>query len=138
MAEAVDLQRRTPQTTAQLTAPHGRAGMEAFFRVIKLWNVKNHDALILLGQPAQRTFFNWKKGQVARVPQDTMRRISYVLGIYKALQILFAQPAMADDWVTRPNQFFGGQSPLKRMLGGDVSDLYVVRQYLDAARGGWS
>lgn len=112
--------------------------MEAFFAVIGLWKIGNDDATVLLGQPSRRTFFNWKNGKVSRVPSDTIRRISYVLGIYKALQLLYSQPAMADAWITRPNHFFGGQSPLRRMLAGDVVDLFVVRQYLDGARGGWA
>ena len=106
-------------------------------RVHGLWKISNHDAITLLGRPGRRTFFHWKKGAVSRVPDDTVRRISYVLGIYKALQILFSQPAMADAWIKRPNRFFGGQSPLQRMLAGDIVDLFVVRQYLDGARGGW-
>ena len=67
-----------------------------------------------------------------------LERISYVLGIHKALEILFPDPVRADAWVRRPNDapLFGGRSALERMLGGNVSDLYVVRQYLDAQRGG--
>ena len=112
--------------------------MEAFFNIAGLWKIKNDEAIVLLGRPSRRTFFNWKNGKLSRVPDDTVRRISYIVGIYKALQILYSQPAMADDWVKRSNGFFGGQSPLRRMLAGDVADLFVVRQYLDSARGGWA
>ena len=67
-----------------------------------------------------------------------LERISYVLGIYKALQILLPETERADAWVTTPNAapLFGGDSALTRMLGGNVGDLYAVRQYLDAQRGG--
>ena len=73
------------------------------------------------------------------LPQDTLERISYVLGIYRALQILLPDPERADVWVRRPNDapLFGGASALDRMLGGQVADLFVVRQYLDAELGGW-
>jgi hypothetical protein len=62
-----------------------------------------------------------------------------VLGIYKALQLLLPDPARADEWVRRPNDAvpFGGRSALERMLAGQVVDLWVVRQYLDAQLGGW-
>lgn len=126
------------RSASQLTEAHAQAGVEAFFRIMALWGVKNDDARVLLGSPSPRTLYNWKKGTVARLPTDTMRRVSYILGIYKALQILYSRPALADGWVKRENRFFGDQSPLERMLGGDVSDLFVVRQYLDAARGGWA
>jgi hypothetical protein len=63
-----------------------------------------------------------------------------LLGIYKALQILLPDPQAADAWVRQPNQapFFGGRSALERMLSGHVADLFVVRRYLDAQRGGWA
>jgi hypothetical protein len=67
-----------------------------------------------------------------------LERISYVLGIYKALQILLPDPARADAWVRASNgaPLFAGRSALERMLAGNVSDLYAVRSYLDAERGG--
>ena len=71
------------------------------------------------------------------VPADVLERISYILGIYKALHLLFADRAQADGWVRRPNAalMFGGRSALERMLAGQVADLYVVRQYLEGQRG---
>ena len=74
------------------------------------------------------------------MPRDTLERISNVLGIYKALQILFPDSAAADAWVRKPNTapMFAGRSALQRMLAGNVSDLNAVRRYLDSARGGWS
>ena len=63
-----------------------------------------------------------------------------MLGIYKALQILLPDEKAADEWVKRPNDasMFAGHSALDRMLSGQVADLFVVRQYLDAHRGGWA
>jgi hypothetical protein len=69
---------------------------------------------------------------------DTLRRIGYVAGIYKALELLYSDPHLADDWIKRPNRAFGGQTPLQRMCAGDVTDLAAVRAYLDAARAPWS
>ncbi len=94
----------------------------------------------LLGLQAPSTFYNWRKSAPATLPRDTLERISYVLGIYKALQILIPDPRSADVWIKKPNgaPLFNGKSALARMLTGNVSDLYVVRQYLDAQRGGWS
>jgi hypothetical protein len=72
------------------------------------------------------------------VPEDTLRRIGYVAGIWKALQIVYSDAELADGWVKRPNTFFGGQTPLQRMAAGDVTDLAAVRAYIDAARAPWS
>ena len=111
-------------------------GVRAFFRVMEQWGVRNQHARILLGRPARATFYKWKANRVGKVPFDTVQRISYVLGIYKALQILYSQPGMADSWIQSSNAAFGGQSALDRMIGGDVTDLSAVRQHLDAVRGG--
>jgi hypothetical protein len=99
--------------------------------------------MVLLGDPPRSTFYKWRDALAGdapgKLPRDVLERISYVLGIYKALQILFPDPARADAWVRRPNDAppFGGRSALERMLSGNVGDLYLVRQYLDAERGGW-
>ncbi len=112
------------------------AAKRAFFRIMDLWGVTNDQARRLLGNPSRSTFFNWKKGAGGPLPRDAFERISYVLGIYKALQILFVDPGQADAWISKPNDAFGGRSALERMSAGNVSDLHAVRSYLDYARGG--
>ena len=95
--------------------------------------------MTLLGLSARSIIPKWKKHPNSALPKDTLERISYILGAYKALQILLPDEQAADEWVRRPNAAppFGGQSAIDRMLSGQVSDLYVVRQYLDAQRGSW-
>lgn len=112
--------------------------LTGFFAIMGHWQVDNTRARAILGAPPPRTFYKWRSGVVGSVPFDTVRRIGYVSAIWKALQILYSEPALADTWVHRPNRFFGGQSPLERMAAGDVTDLAVVQQYLDAARAPWS
>jgi uncharacterized protein (DUF2384 family) len=112
--------------------------MLGFFRIMELWGASNSDARRILGSPPLRTFYEWKAGRVRRLPEDTVRRIGYVAGIYKALQILYSDAAQADAWVRRPNRHFGDQTPLERMAAGDITDLATVRAYLDAARAPWS
>jgi hypothetical protein len=111
--------------------------LKAFFRIAALWGLDAQEQRILLGNPPASTFYKWKKELSGSLSRDVLERISYVLGIYKALQILFSDPHNADQWIMRPNTAgpFGGRSALDRMLGGNVSDLFVVRQYLDAQRG---
>jgi hypothetical protein len=112
--------------------------LRAFFRLVGLWGLSVEQARLLLGRPSRATLYNWKAGRVRSVPYDMLRRISYLLGIYKALQILYRDPQLADAWISRPNAAFGGQSALERMLAGDLTDLAAVRAHLDAARGGWT
>jgi len=117
----------------RLSAP----ALRTFFRIAEAWQLSTDEARTLLGSPPRSTFFTWKKsgGPLSR---DTLERISYIFGIYKALQILLPDTAAADAWIRKPNAAptFGGKPALDRMLSGNVADLYVVRQYLDAWRGG--
>lgn len=124
-----------PARRVEVTPEKIAAAMRAFFRIAQAWAVDNEQARVLLGQPARSTFYKWKRGDVRTVPHDTVQRISYVLGIYKALQILFKDAAQAAAWVHKPSEALGGKSALARMLGGDVTDLAAIRRYLDAVRG---
>lgn len=114
--------------------------LRTFFRIAELWELSVDDQMTLLGVMARSTFFKWKKDPNTVLPRDTLERISYIVGVYKALQILLPNEKVADEWVKRPNEapVFAGQSALDRMLSGQVADLFVVRQYLDAQRGGWA
>ncbi|PAJ90006.1 MbcA/ParS/Xre antitoxin family protein [Burkholderia ubonensis] len=127
-----------PQASvAQMSA----AGLRAFFNIARDWALTVDEQIVLLGSPGRSTFFKWKAApESARLPRDTLERLSLLLGIYKALQILLPQSAAADAWIKRPNDAapFGGKRALDRMLAGNVGDLVAVRQYLDAMRGGWA
>jgi len=127
----------TAAAIAAAARNHSGPALRAFFRIAKAWNLTAEQERTLLGNPGRSTFFRWKAAGEGAIGADTLERISYVLGIYKALHVLFPDDAQADGWLRRPNQapLFGGASALDRMLGGQVADLYVVRQYLDAQRG---
>lgn len=117
------------------------AGLRAFFNIARDWHLNTDEQMVLLGAPGRSTFFKWKSApETAELKRDTLERLSYLLGIYKALQVLLPSTAAADAWIKKPNDapLFAGQSALARMLGGNVADLVAVRQYLDARRGGWA
>jgi len=113
------------------------AALNAFFNLTKIWGLNAEEEQILLGSPPRSTFFKWKKERQGHLSRDTLERISYLLGIYKALQILLPSEKAANDWPKKPNHaaLFNGQSALQKMLGGNVLDLALIRRYLDAERG---
>ena len=115
----------------------GGAGLRAFARIADAWGLSITEQLQLLGIASRSTFFKWRRERDPRLPRDTLERLSYLLGIYKSLQILLPDARAADEWVRKPNTapLFGGRPALERMLSGQVADLFVVRQYLDAERG---
>lgn len=115
----------------------GGPGLRAFANIAEAWDLSIAEQLTLLGIASRSTFFKWRRERNPKLPRDTLERLSYLLGIYKSLQILVPDARAADEWIRRPNSAppFGGRPALERMLSGQVADLYVVRQYLDAERG---
>ena len=135
----VDRATKRPTPPPVTTKDMSEAGLRVFCRIADLWGLSLDQQLVLLGGRPKSTFYNWKRNGGA-LPDDVLERISYILGAYRALEILLPKPEAADSWIKKPNTApaFGGGSALDRMLGGKVADLYVVRQYLDAQRGGWA
>ncbi len=90
----------------------------------------------LLGWPAASTYHKYKAGDYGTLSYDTLTRLSLVLGIYKALQVLYPEAALADGWVKLPNtnELFGGAPALALMTSG-IDGLLQVRRLLDARRG---
>lgn len=119
------------------SASAAQAALRSFWRLADAWKLGAQEQAVLLGV-GRTTLYQWKSGKVGPLDRHVLERLSYLFGIYAALQILLPVAERADEWVRKPNQapVFGGASALDRMLGGQVADLYVVRHYLDAQRGG--
>jgi transcriptional regulator with XRE-family HTH domain len=113
------------------------AALRTFFRLAEAWQLAVAEQATLLGV-ARTTLYQWKQGKVAPLDRHLLERLSHLFGIYSSLQILFPATRRADEWLRKANSapLFGGRPALERMLAGQVADLYVVRQYLDAQRGG--
>jgi hypothetical protein len=114
------------------------AGIKAFLRIAQRWGIKDQDARSLLGGISSGSFYALKKLQARRaLDQDTLTRISLLIGIFKALNILYSQ-RLADAWMTLPNSnpIFRGSSPMEYILRQGQPGMIEVRQMLDARRGG--
>ena len=114
------------------------AALRTFFRLADAWQLSVTEQTTLLGV-ARTTLYQWKQGKVAPLDRHLLERLSHLFGIYSSLQILFPAVRARRRVAAQAQQraaLFGGHSALDRMLGGQVADLYVVRQYLDAQRGG--
>ena len=132
-------------TTAGLLAPpdpttpdSGRVALKFFFNLMERWDCSVAEQRTLLGGIGQTTYYKYRKTPPARLPRDPLERISYLMGIHKALRLLFSNnPQRAYEWVRKPNSAapFNGQSALDYMLQGRVMDLADVRRYLDGVRG---
>ncbi len=117
--------------------PEIQATQRAIIRLFDHWGVTDAEASVLLGDLSPRTFQRWKAGQLGRVGIDLVTRMSNLLGIHKALRLLFDDAARGYRWIHAANAAFGGKSALAVMLAGQITDLMRVRRYLDAQRGQW-
>lgn len=133
----MNAQAREPRSEYMTAAKATGGALRTLFRIADAWQLGNKELMKLLGSPPRSTFYKWKQGENVALPHDVLERISYIFGIYAALQVLLPKAEAADAWIKKPNSapLFGGKSALDRMLSGQVADLYVVRQYLDAQRG---
>ena len=135
--------RYEPSPLVDLTSAPARerlspSALEAFFNIVEHWKMRDEDARSLLGGVTNGPYYEMKRQPAGRVlDADKLLRISYLIGIFKALNILHGS-TLADEWVQLPNtnRIFGGSTPLAYMLRGGVTAMQTVRRLLDARRGG--
>lgn len=122
-------------------AAYSPAEVEAMQRTVGAifarWGVSDVDAAVILGGISAKTFRRWRDGEYGRVNRDLADRMSYLLGIHKALRIIFAEAAQGYRWMKHANARLGGLTPLQLLLRGGMEDLQRLRRYLDSVRGGW-
>jgi hypothetical protein len=134
----LDPHRFQPSRRRQLSGP----GLRTFLNVAEEWQLSEPERLRILGLPSRSTFHSWvakvRKGGEITLSVDELIRISLVLGIYKALRIIFAREEDAARWLRSSNSgpAFGSQTPLALITSGTQDALILVRRYLDAWRGG--
>lgn len=111
--------------------------LKAFFNIMARWKVRDEDARALLGGVSNGPYYEMKRHPERVLEVDRLTRISYLVGIFKALHILHDRP-LADAWVGLANRhpLFGGRTPLVIMIEGGLPAMQTVRRLLDARRAG--
>ncbi len=112
------------------------SAIKAFLNLIDRWSVQDEAARDLLGGISNGAYYNLKRTPKT-LGQDELLRVSYLIGIFKALNVLYSKP-LADGWMQRPNlnSIFKGETPLTYVQKGGIPALQTVRRLLDARRGG--
>jgi hypothetical protein len=123
---------RPDPVTQQEAAAMFRAALNLFAK----WELTDEQAAILLDMPV-RSYRRWKAEGPGRISRDGRARLSNLMGIHKALRIIFSEPQRGYAWIRTGNTAFAEASALDVMLGGELTDIMRVRRYLDAERGGW-
>jgi uncharacterized protein (DUF2384 family) len=125
-----------PFSSEPITDEEGAAMFRAALNLFRRWGLTDDQAAVILDLN-RRTYARWKAGEIGRMGRDGKARLSNLMGIHKALKIVFHDAARGYSWIKAPNEAFNGKSALDVMLGGELTDLMRVRRYLDAERGGW-
>ena len=123
-----------PLTRQRLTP----SSVDGMVRLAEIWRLTGPEICALLGDVSDRTWLRMKKRQWSgSLSQDTLTRISALIGIFKGLRLLFSEP-LSDDWVRIANKgpLFGGRRPLDTMIEGGIPKMLEVRRHIDALRGG--
>ncbi len=119
-----------------ITDAEAAAMFRAAVNLFGHWGVTDAQAAVLMDLPV-RTYARWKSGESRRLSRDGKARLSNLMGIHKALRIVFSERRRGYEWIKKPNAAFDGRSALDVMLGGELTDLMRVRRVLDAERGLW-
>lgn len=134
----LQLVEKTPfrPSAPEISDAEGEAMGRAVVNLFARWGLTDAQACILLGGLSARTWARWKTGAIGRIPRDLKARLSNLMGIHKALRIIFNETERSYGWINRPNEAFGGSPALDIMLAGELTDIMRVRRYLDGVRGG--
>ena len=114
------------------------AAISGVIRLAELWRLTSTEVCSLIGDVSERSWFRMKKGAWdGTLSQDSLTRISALVGIFKGLRLLFSEQ-LADEWIRLPNKgpLYGGRRPIDVMIEGGIPKLLQVRQHIDALRGG--
>lgn len=119
-----------------VTDEEGEAMFRAAVALFKSWSLTDEQSSILVDMPV-RTYRRWKAGDMGRLSRDGKARLSNLMGIHKALRMIFRDPERTYEWISKGNSVFGGKSALDIMLNGELTDIMRIRRFLDSGRGGW-
>jgi uncharacterized protein (DUF2384 family) len=125
-------ERHTTATRQRISGP----ALRTFLNIVSKWALSPEDQRALLGWLPRSSFYKLRKTADPLLSYDELERISLVIGIYKALHILFPEDHLANAWVNlaNTNPEFGGHAPIERMKQS-IDGLYSVRRLLDSRRG---
>lgn len=123
------------QAPERISDDIGAAMARACINLFQKWSLTDAQACVLLGGISMSSYNRWKRGDIGRLGVDVKTRLSLLMGMHKALRILFTDNQLAYGWVQQANTELDNLRPLDVMLRGQILDLYLIRNYLDAARG---
>lgn len=134
-------QLKPPRAAPISDSAQAGAGLRTFARIVGKWRLPAADAMALLGVDSRSTYYDLLKRaretkEVKGLSRDQLDRLSYLMGIYEAIRVLFPHSEESrNEWVSRANtaSLFGGRSPVEIMRSSMIG-LYQTFTHLVAAR----
>lgn len=122
--------------------PHSREGRTALAKMVMSlfdhWKLPTSDQAALLGLSAssRSSLMRYRRGEPLADNRDLIDRAGHLLGMHRALRILFPYNRdLVYRWPTTPNHRFGGRSPVAVIRQDGFLGLLLVRRFLDFERG---
>jgi uncharacterized protein (DUF2384 family) len=125
------------RASPEITDAEAEALARTTVNLFNAWKLTDAQACTLLGGLSARTWSRWKDGKPGRIHRDLKMRMAHLMGIHKGVRHLFKDATRGYEWIKAPNTAFEGMSALDMMLQGELSDLAVMREWLDAERSAW-
>lgn len=127
-----------PRTSTQVTqAVSDPVAWKALKNLVERFQFSRDEALTLMGDMPSSSYYKGINKFDGKLTKDEKERISLLLGIYKALRILFVDSEQALTWINRSNKLppFNGITPRNYLMDGSLLRLAEVRRFLDFWRG---
>lgn len=118
-----------------------RPALKAFFKIVVVWKLSKKEQMRLLGIKSYSALRRWRTEPDKVVFSEIrLEMLSWVLRIYKALQIIFSVPRFpknrkaADGWMKKSNKHFNGLSAMSYIMGSHdyLTRIFHVVGYLEA------
>ncbi len=130
-------QHKRKPDTADSEALRGHVALKGFFNICREWGCSQEEMMQMLGGVSRSTLAKYQKLPYVKLSRDTLERISYIMGIYKSLRVMYPTAERANRRVRLETSEvpFSGTSALEFMARGSMKHLMQARRYFDAKRG---
>lgn len=116
----------------------GHVALKGFFNICREWDCTLEEMMQMLGGVSRSTLAKYQKLPHVKLSRDTLERISYILGIYKALMVMYLTAERANRRIRLEisETPFSGTSALDFMVRGSMKHLMEARRHFDAKQAG--
>ncbi len=127
----------TTQTNQNIDNQAG-AALKVVLNIFNKWSCTGAEKEAILGMSHSTFHRNVKDPLNAKLSNDQIERISYILNIHQALRMVFSNNENIYGFMRMENHnpYFNGKTPMELIATGSFGALYEVFKRIDVMRGG--